>query len=460
MSNDPNQPSGGAPAPADSTAPAANWEAPKQEINVGALEGGSEWGSPAPAPTEAAQAWGSPSAAPSASPAAPAGVASGGQAWGDPSAAAAAPQAAPSSDAPWSAGPSVGASGWQAGAAPAAPTPAAASAAHAAGAGWSPSAGATTPGAGGYGGGAAGGWSPPPGGAGAPNPQGGGCGKIVLILGLLAVVGIGGIVAMAMLFRGGDADIKETYALVEAGTAYVVMEIEFTHAPRTDARDVEVTMYSSGFTRSPSFGWADIANYDDNPATTPDSDPPLNERLTVRFPVEEYLDGNVDFAYGVYVDMSIFYGGKWVDSAYENMEELWSDGGAAHIISATKSLPDGFTAYMNVTLQFDAYPEDAGAALQNVQLTVTSEAITIPATFDWNHIALYDDRADTMPGSPPPLGVPITVSLNINNNLNENVDVYTYGYGGATLYANVRLTWAGLQRDSSSVDITDLYVWD
>ncbi len=133
---------------------------------------------------------------------------------------------------------------------------------------------------------------------------------------------------------------------------------------------------------------------------------------------------------------------------------LLNDGGKAELVSADVSEErPGYNAHVDLTLVFLEQPKtDDPSELTNISLELTSIAFkTSPLTFDWDYIATNDDRPETVPGSPPPLGTEIRLTIPIDDNLLDSV---TYDY---SISMGVQLDWLGKRRDRENLDMMHIY---
>ena len=111
-------------------------------------------------------------------------------------------------------------------------------------------------------------------------------------------------------------------------------------------------------------------------------------------------------------------------------------------------------AFVNFTMVVNELPESESVDPTSLSIRVESVAIRDGSVeFDWDIIALKDDRPESNPGEAPPVGAEMRVSLLIEPNLLPEVTV-TEG-DGVWLY--IKALYGGKRKDKYSIDISDLY---
>ncbi len=111
-------------------------------------------------------------------------------------------------------------------------------------------------------------------------------------------------------------------------------------------------------------------------------------------------------------------------------------------------------AFVNFTMVVDELPESD--SVDPASITVRIESIAIrggTVDFDWDVIALKDDRPESVPGQAPPVGAEMRVSLLIEPNLLPEVTVYE----GDSVWLYVHALYDEKKKDKYSIDVSDLY---
>ena len=111
-------------------------------------------------------------------------------------------------------------------------------------------------------------------------------------------------------------------------------------------------------------------------------------------------------------------------------------------------------AFVNFTMVVNELPESE--SVDPTSLSVRVESIAIQGgsvDFDWDVIALKDDRPESNPGEAPPVGAEMRVSLLIEPNLVPEVTIYE----GDGVWLHVEALYGGKRKDKYSIDISDLY---
>ena len=111
-------------------------------------------------------------------------------------------------------------------------------------------------------------------------------------------------------------------------------------------------------------------------------------------------------------------------------------------------------AFVNFTMVVNELPESE--SVDPTSLVVRIESIAIrggSVDYEWDVLALKDDRPESEPGLAPPVGAEMRVSLLIEPNLLPEITVYEGD--GAWLY--VKVLYDGKQKDKYSIEISDLY---
>lgn len=150
---------------------------------------------------------------------------------------------------------------------------------------------------------------------------------MLLILGALGVLGIGAIVAIALMMPGtGKAEILEAEVYEEQNPRQARLRLTYvlTELPEdADPQSLRLTINSIALTQELSWDWAYLATKDNRPETTVDSIPPLGTEIEIDVVIEQFLQETVYYTDTIGLNVKLEWADTEKDTYYINMMHIY-----------------------------------------------------------------------------------------------------------------------------------------